>query len=75
MTFRSTPSSSTPCPSSYFRIESVRIRSPDGRLLRDTEGRGVRIIQVNLTGLKPGVYLVEVLTDSGKRKTVRTVIR
>ena len=57
------------------RIESVRIRSPDGRLLRDTEGRGVRIIQVNLTGLKPGVYLVEVLTDSGKRKTVRTVIR
>ncbi len=57
------------------RIRSVRIISVQGKLQQQVAGNGMRIMEVSVSGFKPGVYLVEVVTDLGAKVIVRTVVR
>lgn len=57
------------------RIESVRMFDLNGRLILQQHGRGMRLLEVRLIGLKPGAYLAEINTEAGGTKVMRTVVR
>lgn len=57
------------------RIGSVRVFDLNGRLQRQVEGHGMRLLEIDITGLKPGAYLVDVRTASGTRRVVRAIIQ
>jgi len=53
------------------QIESVSLFDLHGRLLHSQSGQGMRIMEVNLSGLPTGVVLVKVRTRNGADKLVR----
>lgn len=57
------------------RIESVRLFDLNGRLILQQPGRGMRLLEVHLIGLKPGAYLAEINAEAGGTKVMRTVVR
>ena len=57
------------------RIESVRVFTAGGQLLRQEEGHGMRLLEVSVTGLKRGLLLAEVRTVDGGSRVLKVVRR
>jgi len=57
------------------RIESVRLFDLNGRLVHQRDGRGMRLLEVNLNGVKPGAYLAEIRTEAGGQRAMRVIKR